>query len=130
MGWLSAKTESTRCMLPNAGLNDSFWAEAINYSNTINNCAPTKPLHHSTPYQAWHDTLPDLSQFCVFGCCALSLIQDHNLGKFESRTRDTIYLGPSTDSPAHCFWNPVTKKVITSRSVHFFEARGSVPKYP
>ena len=119
--------ELARSMIHHASLDDSFWAEAVAYATTINNCAPTKSLSNITPYEAWNHKLPSVAHFRVFGCRALALIQDSDIGKFASKTKETIYLGPSTFSSGHRLWDRKTKQVVVNRNVHFFEDTKSSP---
>ena len=119
---LSLVSDST-AMLCHADMPKKFWGEAVVFSNHIHNCTPTKAVRGMTPYEAWYREKPDLSDIHVFGCRALALLPETKLRKFDPRTRDTLYLGPSVDSPGHRLWTLDTKKVIISRSVRFFETQ-------
>lgn len=52
----------------------SFWVEAVNCANYIQNQMPHKALQHMTPEEAWTLVKPDVSSFRVFGSLAWDLI--------------------------------------------------------
>ena len=55
-------------MLKGRGLSNKFWAEAVNTTVYILNWSPTKVVPDRTPFEAWHDRKPVVSQLKVFGC--------------------------------------------------------------
>jgi hypothetical protein len=120
--------ELARCMLQHAQLGNEFWAEAVYYANIIANIAPTKALDDITPFEAWHQRVPSVANLHVFGCRALARVQTDDVGKFDSRTKEALYLGPSEYSSGHRLWDPKARTVIVSRSVHFYEKKGSPPR--
>ena len=68
--------EKTRSMLLEAGLPESFWAEAMNTAVYLHNRSPTRSLEGKTPYRAWNGIKPDLSHLNVFGCDAFLHVLD------------------------------------------------------
>ena len=62
--------ESARSMLMQSGLPTMFWAEAISAASYLRNRIPTASINDMTPYEAWYDRKPDLSNARVFGCVA------------------------------------------------------------
>ena len=115
-------------LLCHAKMPNRFWGEAITFQTRIINCTPTKALSGITPFEALHGSKPDVSDFHVFGCRALALKPDTQLRKFDPRTKEAIYLGPSQDSPGHRLWNVETNKVFISGSVRFFEVLDTSPR--
>jgi hypothetical protein len=111
-------------MLLHANLPATFWGEAVVYATRISNCISTTSLEDNgniSPYESLFCKRPDISRFHVFGYRTQMLIKDAHLTKFQSRTKEMIYLGPSQDSTGHRLWDPVTKKVSVSKDVTFFE---------
>jgi hypothetical protein len=108
-------------MLLHAGLSGSFWAEVVNLANSIRNAGLTKSVVEITPFQALHNKVPSMERYKVFGCKAMALIQETNLDKFSSKTRDLIYLGPGHGSSGYKLWNLTSRRVIHIRSVTFLE---------
>jgi hypothetical protein len=113
----------THCMLLHSKLPYSFWGEAFAYATRIENCLSTTSTEGSmSPWQALYKTKSDISKFCVFEYRAQMLIEGKHLKKFDSKTKEVIYLGPNLDSVSgHRVWDPNTRCISVSRSVCFFE---------
>lgn len=98
--------ETTRCLLIEANLSESFWAEAVNTANYIRNRLPTPSLEGKTPYELWKGEIPDYSQFKIFGSHVYYLNRDPGRGKLEQRGEEGIFLGYSEESKAFRIWSP------------------------
>ena len=85
------------------------------------NCLPTSSLSGKTPYEAWHGTKPDLSRFRVFGCTAYVFVQKDKRKKLESHMEKCIFVGYPAEYKAWDFYNPVTRRFITSERAEFDE---------
>ena len=60
-----------KSMLLGAGLDSSFWSDALLHAVCMNNrLAYSSLAGNSTPCEAWTGQLPDLSNLCVFGSIA------------------------------------------------------------
>ena len=77
--------EMARSLLHHAGLETSFWAEALKTAVYIRNRSPTRALIGQTPYEAWHGTKPDLSHMRVFGSKAYAQIPTGDGGHHHER---------------------------------------------
>ncbi len=124
---------AARCMMYHSGLELRFWAEAIHYAYDIYNVGPTKAVKGTTPFETLFKTKLSMDCFRVFRCRALVLIQNHNT-KLASRTKELIYLGLGYKTSGYKLYNPVSKKVVHNRNMHFFESmaplRPSTPQIP
>jgi transposase InsO family protein len=123
--------EAARSMLHAAGLPMSFWTYAVRTAVYLRNRSPTRALNNITPYEAWRGEKPDLSHLRVFGCRAyvyLHKAQRSSTSKLAARAMPGIFVGYPTEAKAWLVWDPVGKKVHTSRDVRFMEAvPGSTP---
>ena len=123
--------EAARSMLHAAGLPMSFWTYAVRTAVYLRNRSPTRALNNITPYEAWRGEKPDLSHLRVFGCRAyvyLHKAQRSSTSKLAARAIPGIFVGYPTEAKAWLVWDPVGKKVHTSRDVRFIEAvPGSTP---
>ncbi len=82
------------------------------------------------PYAALHGRIPDMSNLRTFGCPAYVHIDLSQRAKFSAKAWQCIFVGYAFDSPAWLVYNPITKKVIRSRSVVFDEAwRHDLPSH-
>ena len=86
--------EKAKAMMVHAGLDDRYWAEAVQTATYIKNRLPTRSLEHNvTPYELWYGRKPDLSHIRVFGCTAYALVPDTKRRKFDVRLRCEIETG-------------------------------------
>ena len=115
--------ERTRCMLLEANLPSSFWAEAIATASYLRNLLPTK-AGSATPFQMFKGVVPDVSHLRVFGCYAYAHIPTQLQGKFDKRGMKGIMCGYAENKKA---WRVMCQKVDgtwqlhISRDVHFIE---------
>ncbi|KAE8696959.1 hypothetical protein F3Y22_tig00110637pilonHSYRG00407 [Hibiscus syriacus] len=86
--------ERTRAMLRDAGLEKSFWEEAVNTACYLVNRAPSTAKELKTPMEMWTGKPADYSNLHVFG---------------------------SVDVKGYRLWDPTAGKVIISRDVIFVE---------
>src|SRR5947209_6654854 len=68
--------EKARSMLLEAGLPESFWAEAVNTALYLHNRSLRRSLEGKMPYKAWNGIKPDLSHLKVFGCDTFLHVSD------------------------------------------------------
>jgi len=111
--------ETARCLLIQAGLPASFWAEAVNTANFIRNRCPTSKLQGKTPYEAWHGKPPDVSHFERFGCDVLVLDPTPNKSKLASRAIKGTFVGYSEESKGYRIWIPNERRIVVLRDVKF-----------
>ncbi|KAE8675254.1 hypothetical protein F3Y22_tig00111689pilonHSYRG00088 [Hibiscus syriacus] len=86
--------ERTRVMLRDAGLEKSFWAEAVNTTCYLVNRAPSTVIELKTPMEMWTGKPADYSNLHVFGSIVVK---------------------------GYRLWDPTARKVIISRDVVFVE---------
>ena len=55
-------------MLSNAGLSETFLAEAMNTTVHLINQSPSKPLDSTIPEEVWSSRKPSYKHLHVFGC--------------------------------------------------------------
>lgn len=111
--------EMARCMMKQAGVPESFWAEAINTACYLRNRCPTRSLNGQLPIKVWTGKTPSIKHLRPFGIRAYVLIKDKSNGKFDSRSEECILVGYSEVSKAYRFWSSRKKNIIVSRDVKF-----------
>ncbi|GJX92940.1 retrovirus-related pol polyprotein from transposon TNT 1-94 [Tanacetum coccineum] len=80
----------TRCLLLNAGLDRSFWAEALNTACYLINWSPATAIDCKTPIEVWSMKPADYLKLCVFGCPAYYHVSE---GKLDPRGEKGIFIG-------------------------------------
>ncbi|KAM3317106.1 hypothetical protein ACQJBY_034988 [Aegilops geniculata] len=98
-----------------------FWAEALNTSTYLINRRPCRASAPCTPHELLLGVAPDYSQLRVFGCLCYPNITATTRHKLEPRSLACVFLGyPSDHRGFRCF-DPVSRRVLTSRHVLFHE---------
>ncbi|KAG8501645.1 hypothetical protein CXB51_004727 [Gossypium anomalum] len=66
--------EKVRCMLSNANLPKSFWAEAASTACFLINRSPSVAIEKKTPQEVWYGNPANYSDLKIFGCPAKVVI--------------------------------------------------------
>jgi len=91
--------EIVRTLLNETFLLKCFWAEAVNTTCYIMNRHLIRPILKKTPYELYNGRKPNISHLHVFGCKCLVLNNNKdNLGKFDAKSDEGIFLGYSLHS--------------------------------
>ena len=93
--------EMARTMLNQHELPTHFWVEAINTACYTSNRTHMRPHTRKTCYELWKGKKPSVKYFRVFGSRCYILKDHENLGKFESKSEEGIFLGYSSKSRAY-----------------------------
>ena len=113
-------------MLCEGNLPKYFWAEAVNTACYILNRILIRPILKKTPYELWNERRPNVNYFHVFGCkCFILNNGKSNLGKFDAKSDEGIFLGYSTSSKAYRVFNKRSLTVEESIHVVFDETNPS-----
>ena len=79
--------------------------------------SPTFALRDMTPEEAWSGRKPAVDHFKVFGSIAYKNVLEAKRKKLDDRGEKCVFLGVNKASKAYKLFNPLTKKVVTSRYV-------------
>ncbi|KAG8481529.1 hypothetical protein CXB51_026324 [Gossypium anomalum] len=110
--------EKVRCMLSNANLPKSFWAEAASTACFLINRSPSVAIEKKTPQEVWSGNPANYSDLKIFGCPAYAHV---NNGKLEPRSIKCVILGYKAGVKGYKLWCPENRKVVISRDVVFDE---------
>ena len=109
--------EAARTMLEDSKLPTYFWAKAINIACFTQNLSIINFAQGKTAYQLMKGKNPTLGFLHVFGCkCFILRNQGENLGKFEAKTDEAIFVGYAIAGKAYMVYN--LKLNIVMESVH------------
>ncbi|KAG8480959.1 hypothetical protein CXB51_025647 [Gossypium anomalum] len=106
--------EKVRCMLSNANLPKSFWAEAASTACFSINRSPSVAIEKKTPQEVWSGNPANYSDLKIFGCPAYAHV---NNGKLEPRSIKCVFLGYKAGVKGYKLWCPENRKVVISRDV-------------
>ncbi|KAG8475448.1 hypothetical protein CXB51_032200 [Gossypium anomalum] len=110
--------EKVRCMLSDANLPKSFWAEAASTACFLINQSPSVAIEKKTPQEVWSGNPANYSDLKIFGCPAYAHV---NNGKLEPRSIKCVFLGYKAGVKGYKLWCPENRKVVISRDVVFDE---------
>jgi hypothetical protein len=109
--------EMARVMIHSKNLAQHFWGEAVNTACHIINRVYLRPETNKTPYEIWRGKKPTMKYFKTFGSKCYILRDRENLGKFDTKSDEGIFLGYSTNSRAYRVFNKRTETVMESINV-------------
>ncbi|KAL8160069.1 LOW QUALITY PROTEIN: hypothetical protein V2J09_001606 [Rumex salicifolius] len=100
------------------GVPKVFWAEAVQWTIHVLNRCPTMAVQNMTPEEAWSGFKPSVDHFRVFGCIGHVHVTDVKRKKLDDKSLKCVLLGYSSESKAYRMYEPISKKIHTSRDVN------------
>ncbi|CAF4947657.1 unnamed protein product [Pieris macdunnoughi] len=113
--------ERSRCLLFEAKLDKSYWAEAVNTAVYLKNRSPASGLDQKTPIEVWTGHKPDLSHVRIFGSPVMMHVPKNKRFKWDKKAVKYILVGYSENVKGYRLYNPETRKICTSRDVIIME---------
>ena len=114
-----------RAMLHNKDVARNLWGEATNTTCHTINRVYFRLGTKKTPYELWKGRKPNMKYFRIFGSTCFILKDRENMGKFDSRSDESIFLGYSSTSKAYRVYNKRTMKVMETMNVVIDESSDS-----
>nr|GEW50927.1 hypothetical protein [Tanacetum cinerariifolium] len=109
------------CEEKDSKLPTTFWAEALDTACYVQNRVLVVKPHFKTPYEMFKGRSPALSFMRPFGCHVTILNTLDQLGKFDGKSDEGIFVGYSTISKAFRVYNTRTRKVEKNLHITFLE---------
>jgi hypothetical protein len=109
--------EMAHVMIHSKNLAQHLLGEAVNTACHIINRVYLRPETSKTPYEIWRGKKPAVKYFRTFGSKLYILHDRENLGKFDSKSDEGIFLRYSTNSRAYRVFNKRTETVMESINV-------------
>ncbi|KAJ9544936.1 hypothetical protein OSB04_024643 [Centaurea solstitialis] len=119
--------EAARSMLSEANLATQFWAEAVNSACYTQNRSLIVKCFRRTPYELFRNRKPSIEHLHIFGCVCYILNNKDNLGKFDSKSDDGIFLGYSSISKTYRVFNKRRQAIEETIHVKFDESGPTFP---
>jgi len=106
--------EKFRCLLSNAGLAKSFWAEALTYASHLINRLPSFAIGGNALMDVWsRKAAQDYDILRIFGCSAYYHVKED---KWDPQAKKVISV------KGYKLWDLKKKKIVVNRDVMFDEA--------
>jgi len=104
-------------MLSESSLPKYFWADALSTSYYVMNRVLIRPILKKTTYELFNGRKPNISHLKVFGCrCFIMNNGKENMGKFDEKDDNGIFIGYSSTSQAYRIYNK--RLMIVKEFVH------------
>lgn len=116
--------EKARCMLFDAGLPLTFWAEAVNYSVYLLNRSPASGTG-MTPEESWTGRKPDLSHIRTFGTKVMALVPKANRRKWDPKSIEVVMTGYDEFVKGYRLYDLNKRRHFKSRDVKFIDEEKS-----
>jgi len=114
--------EATRTMRMERNVPHVYWREAVSTAIYTLNRVQIKGNSGKTHYELWLGNAPSVKYFRVFGSkCYIK--RDEDLGKFDARCDEEIFLGYSNQSKAYQCFNKRLKKIVETANVKVDEGK-------
>ncbi|KAI3681723.1 hypothetical protein L6452_36527 [Arctium lappa] len=120
--------EAARSMLSDCHLPTQFWAEAVNTACFTQNRSLIIKRFGKTAYELFVGRKPSISFLHIFGCQCFILNNKDQLGKFDPKADDGIFLGYSSISKTYRVFNKRRQTVEETIHVTFDETRSANSK--
>jgi hypothetical protein len=105
------------CLLFQASLCASYWAEALNTATHLLNHLPSEAVNHPTPHFALYGTIPPMPNIRVFGCECYpntSIAASHKLSPHSTRC---LFLDYSPNHKGYRCLDLLTHHIISRHDV-------------
>ena len=122
-------------MLHNKDVPRNLWGEVVNTACHTVNRMYFKPGTKKTSYELWKGRKPNVKYFKIFGSTCFILNDRENVGKFDSRSDEGIFLGYSSTRKAYQVYNKRTMKametvnVVIDKSLDYSSEKG-IKEFP
>jgi FtsZ-interacting cell division protein YlmF len=101
-----------RSMMNERNIAQTYWVEAIHTTVHILNKSHLRPHYDKTPYELWFGRPASIKHFEVFGSKCYIKNNDENIGKYDDRDDEGIFLGYATNSKVYRCYNKRLHKLV------------------
>lgn len=104
-------------MLNEGRLSNGYWREVVSTTIHILNRGQLRINNNKTPYELWFGRATSVKYFKVFGSKCYIKRLDENLGKFDARSNEGIFLGYASTKKAYRWYNIILHKIVENVDV-------------
>jgi hypothetical protein len=101
-----------RSMTNDKNIGQTFWVEEIHTIVHVLNKSHLRPHSDKTPYELWYGRPASIKHFKVFGSKCYIKNNNENLGKYDDRVDECIFLGYATNSKGYICFNKRLHKLV------------------
>jgi hypothetical protein len=101
-----------RSMMNERNIAQTYWVEEIHTAIHILNKSHLRPHSDKTPYDLWFGRPASIKHFKVFGSKCYIKNNDENIGKYDDRADEGIFLGYATNRKGYRCYNKRLHKLV------------------
>jgi hypothetical protein len=113
--------QMSRSMMNEKNIGQTYWVESIHTTIHILNKSYLIPHSDKTPYELWNGIHATIKHFKVFGSKCYIKNNNENLGKYDDRTDEGIFLGYATNIKGYRCYNKRLHKLVDCFDIKFDE---------
>jgi hypothetical protein len=110
-----------RSMMNERNIAQTYWVEEIHTAVHILNKSHLRPHSDKTPYELWFGRPSSIKNFKFFGSKCYIKNNDENIGKYDDKVDEGIFLGYATNSKGYRFYNKRLHKLVDCIDIKFDE---------
>ncbi|KAJ9542932.1 hypothetical protein OSB04_029438 [Centaurea solstitialis] len=115
--------EAARSMMAHSGVPQAFWAEVVFTACFTQNRTLIVKRTGKTAYEMIEQRKPNIDYFRVFGCKCYVLNDRDDLGKFDPKSDESIFIKYSHNSKTYRVFNKRTRTILERSNVDFSETK-------
>jgi hypothetical protein len=104
--------QMARSMMNEKNIGQTYWVEVIHTTIHVLNKSHLRLQSDKTPYELWYGRPASIKHFKVFGSKCYIKNNDENLGKYDDRVDEGIFLGYATNSKGYICYNKRLHKMV------------------
>jgi hypothetical protein len=113
--------QMARLMMNERNIAQTYWVEEIHKVVHILNKAHFRPHNDKSLYELWFGRPPPIKHFKVFGSKCYIKNNDENIGKYDDRVDEGIFLGYDTNSKWYICYNKRLHKLFDCININVDE---------